>query len=334
MLHYHSGTTRQKLFTTLEGIIAVHSTEHTNKTAEKNSIKQKKNHNKSVISMLIFHNLRILSNVPIRLFPKRCLRGLPQRGNKFKFLPTTTKAEDEKDEVKLAQKELVELTGGLGVDELRNILEPHKQEKNGKDLDQLQLPEDNSRQGLLPTYNLAAYVDKSPLLQQFVQLGVNLSAIERRKGLPEFVLRLQLDDIQPRLLFLKDQGVPDECFGHFVTKNPLIFKLDLDDMQTRVNYLESKRFSSAQIQRILTFNPYWLMFSTKRIDKRLGHFQKEFLLKGDDVRFLATKMPRLITYSMDHIRQATFCIREEMGFNKDEIKSLLLSKPKLWMLSE
>lgn len=114
----------------------------------------------------------------------------------------------------------------------------------------------------------------------------------------------------------------------------LIFKVDLDDMQTRVNYLEAKRFSKTQIQRILTLNPFWLMFSTRRIDKRLGYFQKEFGLKGDDVRFLASKLPRLITYNMEHIRQATFCIREEMGFDKEEIKCLLLSKPRLWMLSK
>ncbi|KAM7356443.1 mitochondrial transcription termination factor 3 [Cochliomyia hominivorax] len=284
--------------------------------------------------MLILRNLRFLKNVTKTNINPRYLRGLPQRRIEFNSLPTTTTTKDqEKDVVKLAQKELADLTGGLSVDELRDILEPQKR-KHKENSQETQISEtDSKRQALLPTYNLAAYVNKSELLQQFLQLGVDLSAIEKRKGLPEFILKLQLEqDVKPRLLFLKDQGVPAESYGELITKNPLIFKVDLDDMQTRVNYLETKRFTKIQIQRILTLNPFWLMFSTKRIDKRLGYFQKEFSLKGDDVRFLASKLPRLITYNMEHIRKATFCIREEMGFNKEEIKCLLLSKPRLWML--
>ncbi|CAD7005451.1 unnamed protein product [Ceratitis capitata] len=176
--------------------------------------------------------------------------------------------------------------------------------------------------------------NKSPTLQKFLQLGVDLHSIERRKGLAKFTLGLDFEkDVQPYLYFLQDQGVPAESFGELITKNPLIFKIDLDDLQTRVNYLESKKFTAVQRQRIFTYNPFWLMFSTHRIDKRLGHFQKEFHLNGDDVRFLASKQPRLITYNMDHIRKASFCIREEMGFDKDEIKCLLLSKPRLWMIN-
>lgn len=287
--------------------------------------------------MLILRNFRILTNLTRNPISQRYLRGLPQRRTENSTLPSTSTPEQEKDEVKLAQKKLADLTGGLSLDELREILEPHKSKhlKAKENNEEKQLTEESKPKGLLPTYNLAAYVNKSELLQQFIQLGVDLSAIEKRKGLPEFVLKLQLnEDVKPRLLFLKDQGVPAERYGEIITKNPLIFKVDLDDMQTRVNYLEAKRFSKTQIQRILTLNPFWLMFSTRRIDKRLGYFQKEFGLKGDDVRFLASKLPRLITYNMEHIRQATFCIREEMGFDKEEIKCLLLSKPRLWMLSK
>lgn len=287
--------------------------------------------------MLVLRNFRILTNLTKSFQTKRYLRDLPQRRKGFQHLPTAVSLNQERNEVELAQKELAELTGGLSVEQLGNLLEPHKrkQVKSPENSFELQPTEENTTSALLPTYNLAAYVDKSELLQQFIQLGVDLGAIERRKGLPEFVLKLQLEqDVKPRLLFLNDQGVPVEAFGELITKNPLIFKVDLDHMQTRVNYLESKGFSSIQIQRILTLNPYWLMFSTKRIDKRLGFFQKEFSLKGDDVRLLASKLPRLVTYNMEHIQKATFCVREEMGFNKEEIRCLLLSKPRLWMLSK
>ncbi|XP_053956707.1 transcription termination factor 3, mitochondrial [Anastrepha ludens] len=190
-----------------------------------------------------------------------------------------------------------------------------------------------AKKDYVPTFNFAAYVDKSPTLQQFIKLGVNLHSIEKRKGLAKFLLSLEFDkDCKPHLFFLQDQGVPADVFGEFITKNPLFFKVDIDNLQTRVKYLESKNFTPAQRQRIFTRNPFWLMFSTQRIDRRLGHFQKEFRLSGDDVRFLTSKQPRLITYNMDHIRQSTFCIREEMGFDDDEIKCLLLNKPKLWMM--
>uniref|UniRef100_A0A1A9V453 Transcription termination factor 3, mitochondrial n=1 Tax=Glossina austeni TaxID=7395 RepID=A0A1A9V453_GLOAU len=272
---------------------------------------------------------------------KNSLRGLARRKIEFKFLPEPLYG-PKRDEIDMVKKELAELTGGMNMPQLQQILEPHNRKTNSK---QLTLPsqssgkylqkateEDNSR-GLLATYNLAAYVNKSDTLQQFLKLGVDLNHIERKKGLPEFVLRLRFEeDVSPYLLFLKDQNVPAERLGEFITKNPLIFKVHLDDLQTRVNYLNAKKFSKAQIERILTSNPYWLMFSTRRIDRRLEFFQKEFRLAGADVRFLASKLPKLITHNMDHIQKATFCIREEMGFNKDEIKCLLLAKPRLWIL--
>ena len=288
--------------------------------------------------MLVLRNLKVLNNLIKIPKHQRYLRRLPQQKVEFKALPTPLPAEQTQDEVTLAKKELTDLTGGLSLEQLRDILEPHKSkqmQQNTENTDDQQLTTEIRKQPLLPTYNLAAYVNESELLQQFVQLGVDLSSIEKRKGLAQFVLGLKLEeDVKPRLLFLKDQGVPAERFGELITKNPLIFKLDLDDMETRINYLEAKRFSKTQIQRILTLNPFWLMFSTKRIDKRLGYFQKEFQLRGEEVRFLSSKLPRLITYNMEHLSQATFSIREEMGFNNEEIKCLLLSKPRLWLLSE
>lgn len=184
-----------------------------------------------------------------------------------------------------------------------------------------------------PAFNFAAYVNKSESLQQLLKLGVDLSKIEKRKGLPQFVLKLDFEkDIQPHLLFLTDNGVPADLLGQIITKNPLIFKESLENLNVRINYLEAKRFKKEQIVRIITNNPFWLMFPTTRIDRRLGHFQQNFKLSGDDIRFLATKMPRLITFQMEHIKKNTFCIKEEMGFDEDEVKCLLLSKPKLWML--
>ncbi|KAH8410759.1 hypothetical protein KR222_005556 [Zaprionus bogoriensis] len=189
------------------------------------------------------------------------------------------------------------------------------------------------REAHLPTFNLAAQVNNSVALQQLLSLGVDLSSIERRKGLGEFVLRLDFEaNVKPLLTFLSDQGVAADDFGRIITKNPLLFKEDLDDLRTRIEYLKSKRFSDEARQRILTQNPYWLMFSTRRIDRRLGYFQKEFHLSGHDLRLLATKEPRLITYNMEHLRKSVFTLREEMGFSPKELQTLVVRKPRLMMI--
>lgn len=198
-----------------------------------------------------------------------------------------------------------------------------------------ELEELNAPVNFPPSFNLAAYVNKSESLTKFVELGVDLSKIEKRKGLAQFILKLDFErDVKEHLTLLHDLGLPADRFGEFLTKNPLIFKETINDLETRIYYLQSKKYSIEQIRTIVEKNPFWLMFSTRRIDGRLGYFQRNFSLDGDDIRFLSIKQPNLITYNMEHIQKSTFSVKEEMGFDKDEIKCLLLSKPKLWMLSE
>lgn len=186
-----------------------------------------------------------------------------------------------------------------------------------------------------PTFNFAAYVDKSETLRKFVELGVDLSKIEKKKGLPQFILKLDFErDVKKHLLFLHDIGIPADYYGYFLTKNPLIFKESIDDLETRVYYLRSKRFSLENVREIVSRNPFWLSFSTQRIDRRLGWFQKNFKLTGNDIRLVTQNQPKLITYNLDHVRKSSFVIKEEMGFNDDEMKALLLSSPKFLMNSK
>lgn len=186
-----------------------------------------------------------------------------------------------------------------------------------------------------PTFNFAAYANKSETIQKLVALGVDLSKIEKKKGFPQFVLKLDFErDIKNHLLFLHDLGVAAEDFGYFITKNPLIFKESIEDLETRVYYLRAKKFAVNQVADIVVRNPFWLSFATHRIDRRLGWFQKNFQLSGDDIRRVVCKQPKLITYNMEHIRESTFTIKEEMGFDKDETKALLLAKPNFWMNGE
>ncbi|EDW80001.1 uncharacterized protein Dwil_GK12335 [Drosophila willistoni] len=189
------------------------------------------------------------------------------------------------------------------------------------------------REAHVPTFNLAAHVNSSNTLQQLLSLGVDLHSIERRKGLGQFVLELEFDkNVKPVLTFLVDQGVSASDFGQIISKNPLLFKVDLDVLQTRVEYLKSKNFTDEARSRILTQNPYWLMFSTRRVDRRLGFFQKEFRLSGSELRLLATREPNVITYSMENLRKSIFTLREEMGFSGKELSHLVVKKPRLMMI--
>ncbi|KAI5641535.1 mTERF domain-containing protein [Phthorimaea operculella] len=184
------------------------------------------------------------------------------------------------------------------------------------------------------SFNLAAYVNSSESLQSLVQLNVNLSKIEKKPYIAEKILKLDFEqNIKKHIFFLKDY-VESEEIGNFITKNPMILCEPLEDLEVRINYLESKKFSRDQICRIVTKNPFWLMFSTKRIDNRLGFYQQKFELSGDEVRMLTTKQPKLITYNLHHIITNTFVIKEEMGFEDKEVKKMLLSKPKLWMINQ
>ncbi|KAF6214205.1 hypothetical protein GE061_008944 [Apolygus lucorum] len=184
-----------------------------------------------------------------------------------------------------------------------------------------------------PSFNLAGYVDRSPHLQEFMKLGVNLDKIERTRGAAEVILRLDFErDAKPYIHFLHDHGIPPDELGNFITKNPFIFKEELENLQIRINYLEAKLFSSDSIARIILKNPKWLSHSTKDIDHRLGFLQSLFSLVGPEVRAVTTRMPKLVTYPLRLIEVAKFGIVEEMGFTQEESKSLLLSKPKIYTI--
>lgn len=188
---------------------------------------------------------------------------------------------------------------------------------------------------LRPAYNLAAYVQKSKTLQQLMKLGVNLDRLnEKRAG--QFIANLDFKrDIEPYVLLLtKDIVVPVEEIGEFFTKNPDIFKQSLDDIKVRINYLQLKQFTCKEIASIVSRNPIWLNFSTREIDDRLGFFQKDFQLKGSEVRALTVAYPKLITYNLNQIKDMSFSIREECCFEPEQVKEILLKCPRLWMLRE
>ncbi|KAL2736945.1 hypothetical protein V1478_002324 [Vespula squamosa] len=184
----------------------------------------------------------------------------------------------------------------------------------------------------LPSYNIAKYANSSETIQKLMSLGLKLYKHETDIDLMEFLLSKDFEkDLFPYIRFLYDCGVPSDYLGEFLTKNPYIFKQDMDDLYTRIRYLRFHQFDIEMIKDILCKNPRWLNYSTRSIDTKLGYFQDNFHLNGEEVRQLTVKNSKLITYKMSHIRENTFAIKEEMGFNKIETKILLLNQPRLWI---
>lgn len=145
------------------------------------------------------------------------------------------------------------------------------------------------------SFNLAAYVNHSETLIKLVQLGVDLSQMDKDPKKAKYILKLDFDkDIKNHIQFLHDHGVASDELGNFITKNPYIFQEDLENLQIRINYLKSKKFSSDAIAWIITRNPYFLSKSTKAIDKYLGNLQKQFSLTGDEVRSIITRCSKLV----------------------------------------
>lgn len=117
---------------------------------------------------------------------------------------------------------------------------------------------------LQPTFNFAAYVNKSETLQQLVKLGVNLHKIEKNVDAVPFILKLDFErDVKNYIRFFHDHGVSLEDVANILTRNPFILKERSEDLNVRINYLESKRFDKEMISRILSCNPFWLSFRWK-----------------------------------------------------------------------
>jgi len=181
------------------------------------------------------------------------------------------------------------------------------------------------------SYNLAAYVHRSPLLQELVKLGVDLSVWETKEGVADMILMKDFDnDIKPYITFLCDIGVPAEKLGEVFTKAPMIFDNDLDDLQVRVNYLKEKRFTDEAISWIVCKAPAWLTYDVRTIDGRLGYLQRMFHLTGNELRQVVTRQPKLAFWWHVKLKELEFSITGEMGFTETEAKQLLLTYPKLW----
>ncbi|KAM9200065.1 transcription termination factor 3, mitochondrial isoform 2-T3 [Mergus octosetaceus] len=182
----------------------------------------------------------------------------------------------------------------------------------------------------LQSSTLRDYVDHSETLTKLVQLGVDLSQVEKRQKAGQLLLTLDFEkDIKKILLFLKDVGVEDNQLGLFLTKNPYILGEDLEALETRVAYLKSKKFGNAEIAQMVSRAPYLLLFSVERLDNRLGFFKNELGLSVKKTKDLVIRLPRLLTGKLEPVKENLQVCQIEFGFQRNEIQQIAYKTPKI-----
>jgi len=185
-----------------------------------------------------------------------------------------------------------------------------------------------------PVASLASLVNESPTLQKLIDLGVGLWSWEKQGQLGLAVKLDFQEDVVPLIQFLSDLGVPSDHLGKTLTRCPALLEQSLQDLTARVSYLQSKKLTSEDILTIVGRMPKWLTFSVKGIDGRLGFLQKTFQLSGNEVRILAVDSPDLVLKRdlVEHVQTITFSLNEEMGFSADEIKCMLLTNARIFLV--
>ncbi|XP_004074270.1 transcription termination factor 3, mitochondrial [Oryzias latipes] len=178
--------------------------------------------------------------------------------------------------------------------------------------------------------SLRDYVEKSETLSKLVELGVNLWKLEQRPNVGSMLLRLDFKtDVAPRLMFLKEIGVKDSCFGYIITHNPFVLCENIENLQDRVTYLKSRKFSSETVASMVSRAPYLLNFNVKRLDNRLGFYQQQLQLSASNTRNLVARLPKLLCVSLEPVKENLKVCEIELGFKQNEIQHIVVAVPKV-----
>ena len=180
-------------------------------------------------------------------------------------------------------------------------------------------------------YNIAYFANTNPLIQKFIEMGVHVREWDKDTNIGSFILKLDFDKhIKSHLIFLHDIGLSVHDQAHVITKNPMVFNQSVDSLRTRVDYLKSKTFSQEQIASILVKAPRLLNISVENLDTKLGWFQREFQLNGQQVREIMCHMPKLVVLPLKVAADCKFLLREFLTFDNETIKSFLLLYPRMF----
>ena len=138
--------------------------------------------------------------------------------------------------------------------------------------EQMKLDIKNLRPSFRPVvYNLAYFVNRNEVLQNFVKMGVEVRKWDKNKKIAETMMRLDAEKhVKPVLIFLHDLGLEQREQAFVIEKNPMIFTQEMKNLNARIDYLRSKKFSSESIVSMVTKAPLILNLSVTDIDTKLG----------------------------------------------------------------
>ena len=142
--------------------------------------------------------------------------------------------------------------------------------------------EEFTKPPLMPSsYTLASYVEHSEVLQKLVQLGVDLSKVEKRGGgVADKIIKLNFEpQVAEKISFLNFVGVESNNLGKFLTKNPHILLEDQENLEKRVKYLMAKKFDKMAIAQMVNRAPYLLCFSVSKMQCWF-RMEMEFEMRG------------------------------------------------------
>jgi len=188
---------------------------------------------------------------------------------------------------------------------------------------------------LPPTFDVAAYANRSSTLQRLAVLGVQLSFLNKKLSWLGRLLKLDWDQhIVPKLRFLEQLGLDREQTAHLLTHNmPLIWQ-HTEVLEKRAQYLRDKAFEPEDLPVLFCACPKWLSESLESVDERLGFLQTHFSLSGDQVRAVVRSRPALVWHPQQWIRAIDVTLKDDGGFTPEQRQQLVVENPSVFMAEQ
>lgn len=181
----------------------------------------------------------------------------------------------------------------------------------------------------IKSYNLAPYINHSPNLKVLFKQGVDLSNLEKKFDVANFIIKLDNESFLKKINFYNTKLYLKDQLGRIITRCPEILMELEQNIDVRLYYFKSKLFSDESISIMIIKTPKLLITPIKSLDENIGFIQKLFQLDGKELRHVISRLPKIIFHSRFSLQENVLSLDQFLGFKKDEIKLILLSDPRI-----